>query len=103
MRRGHILDTSPAQQDPTPAGGSSVAEPAARGRPSITGPPPPSPRLGWGCATLLQVAAQQTPAVGPGEEEEERRRVSGLCQTPTHGIHTPPASPSCQPLPTPPS
>lgn len=32
---------------------------------------PTSPRFGWGCATPLQVAAQQTPAIEPREEEEE--------------------------------
>lgn len=101
--------TGPYPRHQPSAAGSDPSRRKLRGRAGSTGkafhhrPPPPSPRLGWGCATLLQVAAQQTPAVGPGEEEEERRRVSGLCQTPTHGIHTPPASPSCQPLPTPPS
>lgn len=71
MRQGPILDTTPAQQDPIPAGGGSVAEPAAQGRlfPSLASPPRPS--LGWRFATPLQVAAQPTSAVGPREEEEE--------------------------------
>lgn len=39
MRRGPILNIIPALQDLTPAGGSSVAEPEAQGRLSITAPP----------------------------------------------------------------
>lgn len=58
MRRGPIPDTTPAQQDPTPAGGGSVAEPAARGRLSITGPPT-QPQVGLG---LCNPAAGGCPA-----------------------------------------
>lgn len=86
MRRGPILDTTPVQQNPIPAGGGSVAEPAAQGRLFPSPASPPRLRLGWGCATLLQVAAQQTPVIGPREEEEE-----GLWAVPdpnTQHLHT---------------
>lgn len=47
----------------------------------------PSPRLGWGCAAPLYVAAQQTPAVGPGEEEEEEERLWAAPDPNTRYLH----------------
>lgn len=47
MRQGPILNTIPALQDLTLAGGSSVAEPEAQGRLFITAPPN-QPHLGQG-------------------------------------------------------
>lgn len=80
MRRGPVFNTIPALQDLTLARGSFVAQPEAQGRLSITAAPnQPSwtrdvqPHCKW----LLSKHQPQ----GPG-----KRRVSVLCQTPTHGI-----------------
>lgn len=90
------------------AAGSEPGWRRLRGRAGGTGkafhhrPPPPAP--GWAgdvqphCRWLPSKPQPQDPG-----RRRRRRRVSGLCQTPTHGICTPPASWSRQPLPTPPS
>lgn len=76
MQRGPIFNTIPALQDLTLARGSFMAQ----GRLSITAPPdqPSSTRdVQPHCKWLLSKHQPQ----GPG-----KRRVSVLCQTPTHGI-----------------
>lgn len=90
MRRGHILNTIPALQDLTLAAGGFVAEPEAQGRLFITAPPQPAP--GW----TRDVQPQCRWLLSKHQPLDPGRRVSGLCQTSTHGIW------SRQPLPTPP-
>lgn len=90
MRQGRILNIIPALQDLTLAGDSFVAEPEAKGRLSITAPPQPPP--GW----TRDVQPQCRWLLSKHQPQDPGRRVSGLCQTSTHGIW------SCQPLQTPP-
>lgn len=92
MRRGPILNTIPALQDLTLAGGSSVAEPEAQGRLSITAPPN-QPQAGLGMCS---------PTAGGCSANTSHRTQGGggsLCRARPQHVASGNAS-HCQHLPT---